>query len=487
MKKEIKDIVILIVVSLVYACTFQFVSTKYFNVYNTYVIDRIFLITSIMIFVGLHFILGFKKIYDFIIKYRYLIALALIIIFSLLRYSTFSFDFINRLLLEGNSMYNDIYYSKSGMELAFWWNFKMISLLLVTFEFCMLVTKNKYTSFIGSVVISFSGVVQWWLITEILFFGQLFIVLADKFMNVDKYELKIIIAAGATLSVVLYFSTLYISWMISFGYVFFALFIWVLLKNRKNYKITLKDLIIIVVCITIISIFFIKHVSSTSTLEIIRNTQYTGNTIESGGGFKYLFSYLFNFLMPYTDTGNNLLYASILSVFPLPLIFGLVYLYKKGKHAEFLLPLVIVTVVEIIVCISGLPGFLNKITLFRFVSASKCAVSVALANLYMLLYIISNIDEEVFKFKNTIRISLIVMCLPIFMGFPIAFAAKGYLYLFCCTLCLLSFLFLNYTDPKYKKVLLILFVILTVVGGITINPVTKATNKTPLTQLNWIL
>jgi len=490
MKNKVKDILILAVVSLVFACVFQCIAMNFFDIeiYNAHILDRILLVIAIMMFVGLHFIFGFKNMYDYIIKHRYKIGAILIIVLSLLSYSTFSTEFVERIASQGGGIYSNEYQYTNGMILAFWWNLKLIALLLVSFETCMLITnKNKYVSVIGSILISFSGAIQWWFMPEILIFGQLFIILVDKFLNTDKYRLKIITAALATLSIILYFSTSYISWMISFGYVFLALLIWTIIKNRKVYKVTLRDIIILIFVITTIIAFFIGQISASSTIEIIKNTNYIEDETSSGGGISYLFSYLYNFLLPFKFTENNLIYASFISLFPVPLIYSLVYLYKKGNHSGFLLPMILLNVFQTVFCVSGFPSVLSKFTLLNYVPVEKAAGSLALCSLYMLLYIITNIDEELFKFKHTMRITLLIMCLPIFIRYPGVFSAKGYMYLFCAILCMLTFLFLNHTDKKYKKVFLASILIFALIGGIAVNPITKATTSDKLTQINWIL
>jgi len=548
MKKEVKDILILIIVSIIFSLIYQYVIVNIYEMKASFSIDVSIIIALIMTFIGLHFVFGLKRLYDFIINHRYKIALVLVIVFTLLNYSGSSIGIFSGLILEdekNNTVFGtyrrlhsdeyaietlgaisqyannfsytnnllrgtatdvfsvlhipvkDIvsvgkifnvgyYFLNSGTALALWWNLKLFSLILVSFELCMLITnKNKYISLIGSVMIAISGAVQWWFSTDILFFGQLAIVLVDKFLNTAQLKIKICCAVGIIISAVSYLFTFYPAWIISFGYVFLALFIWIVLKNRKIYKANIKDILIILASVIIALLILFRYYSlSGGTIEIIKNTVYPGARIETGGGgLVYLFSYLFNFLLPFKQTVDNASFASIISLFPIPLIFSLVYLYKKGKHAMFLFPLVAVTVVETIFCISGFPEIVSKLTLFKFVTVERCAVAVGLASLYMMLYIISNIEEELFKFKYTMRITLVIMCFTIFIKFPEAFVARGYLYLFAGILCMLTFLFLNYTDKKYKKVLLTVLVMLTLISGATVNPITKGTSVVTSTNI----
>ena len=158
------------------------------------------------------------------------------------------------------------------------------------------------------------------------------------------------------------------------------------------------------------------------------------------------------------------------------MIIGLYYLYKKEKHVEFLLPMVLVTVFETIFCLSGFPRVISNITLLKHVTTERCAVSVALANVYIYLYILSNIKEEIFNIKTSIKITLISMCLIAIMPVPSELSSNVYIYIFPAIYALFCFLLLNNEDSRYRKVFLFFTVVFTLIGGIYVNPVTKGTS-----------
>ena len=87
MKSKRKKIIELIFIAIVASCVFELCITKILNIYSTSSIDRIVVIVGILIFIGLHMIIGIKKLYDFIIRYRYPIGAVCIIVFTLLQYS----------------------------------------------------------------------------------------------------------------------------------------------------------------------------------------------------------------------------------------------------------------------------------------------------------------------------------------------------------------------------------------------------------------
>lgn len=75
-----------------------------------------------------------------------------------------------------------------GQGLAFFWCARFVMLLLISFDFMMIITnKKKVLSLIGAIMIGLSPIVQWWYavngLVEMLIFGQLAIVLLDKYMR----------------------------------------------------------------------------------------------------------------------------------------------------------------------------------------------------------------------------------------------------------------------------------------------------------------
>ncbi len=276
----------------------------------------------------------------------------------------------------------------------------------------------------------------------------------------EKIYKKIIISIVAIISSILLVFT-YIPYAISFGYIFIALIIWILIKNKENIlKNKLSNIIgIITIIISIIGVI-IASFNLEGHAEI--PARYYRN------GISYLFNYLYNILLPFNDVQEKAVLGSFISIFPIPMIVSLYYLFSKEKHAEFLLPITIGVVFETIYCISGLPAVLENITLFSKTDISCVAPVVNFGNLLIIFYFLGNVKEKIVKFKNTIRISLAIVCILIFIERPIVFIANSYLYLFVAELCLLVFLFL-YDDKKYRNVFLFFLCLLTLISGLTVS------------------
>lgn len=459
MEKIKKKITITFVVSVLMAIVYELLLKFAFKSEAIFLIDEILIDAMILFFIGLHFAVGFSKLYNFIISHRYKISSVLIILFTVLQYSGVILD-------ESAST------TLKFMQ-AFWWNVRWFALILVSFEFCKILTnRNEKIALCGAIAIAFSSVVQWKFtdyLVEIIVLGELLIVLLDKFLTEKKFSNKIVYSLGMSLCIILYAFIEHFSWMISFGYLFLALGIWIFIKNRNVYKISKKDVILILINFLLIIvneyIYYVFAQNGNTNMLVVQN--------KKQNGISFLFSYLYNCLLPFKDIGDNVKLSNIFSVFPVPMIIAIYYIYKKEKHVSFLLPVVTVAVLETVFCISGFPELIGNITLFKYVALENAIVAVGFANFYILLYMIANIEEEVFSIKPSMRISIVFACLLVFVPLPKVISSRIYLSLVACALCLFTFLFLNNSDKRYRKAFLAVLVLFTLIGGLFVNPITK--------------
>lgn len=344
-----------------------------------------------------------------------------------------------------------------------WWNIKFFALILSSYELLKLITNNcKKLAIIGTIIIAFSGTVQWNMNNiDSLIIGEIIVILISKFLNTDNFKEKVIYSL-ITIVFFIFYTFTFRPFAVAFGYMFLALIIWIIIKNKDKLKLS-KNVVILEICTVIFSIIGM----------IISVLFFNNNNIEylqvEGNGISILFTYLYNFLLPFYEINNKELFASIISIFPVPMIVSLYYLYKKEKHIDFLLPISIIMVFESVFCMSGFPALLNKITLFSETNSFRVASAVQITNFLVIFYFLGNIKEELFNIKHSMRITIILACLIIFIGFPTVFSAKKFMYIFTCIMTIFSFLFLNYEDPKYQNVFLFFLLIFTLIGGIPVN------------------
>ena len=348
---------------------------------------------------------------------------------------------------------------------------RLLALLISTNIFLKQLTNNdKVVSKWGTIIIGLSSAVLSGISFDLITFGEIFIIFLNKVTDSevsktesekDKKVKKILYILGMIISAFAYLFKFDLSLEISFGYVFLALAIWVLIKNRKKYKLNLKNVFITIGIVAFIAIVSILVEVNTGLFSQARDIC-KNNRI--GNGLTYNFSYIYNFLLPYKDTGMNSNLASMISVFPVPVILALVYLYKKEKHEEFLFPMICVITIEFVWSMISLPNIIGNITGLSLVSIKDATLGVALANVYMFLYMYSNVEEQAVSFTAAIRLTLLILVMNFFVRLPNAYSDKIYNYIFAIVLTLESFLMLCYTDKKYKKVSLWVMGLLTIIG-----------------------
>ena len=342
-----------------------------------------------------------------------------------------------------------------------WLVIKFIALIFASFElFSIITNKNKKMSIAGTIVLAFSGCVMWNLDKiDSLILGEIITVLIYKIVTESKIKKIIPMMLGVILSSIVYMYT-FRPFAISFGYVFFALILWIITKNRNEFKNNkLKIILLSLTCvISVISAICAEMFFKSIYMDNIQNNLSIG--------FSGVFTYLYTPLLGFNDVKDPGLWAGIISAFPIPMCLALYYMYKKEEHSEFLLPITIVTVLETVYCISGFPDVISKFTMLSGASAMRVVPAVQLANLFIIFYFLENVKETLFSVKHVMRITVVAICVLVIIKYPIQFAGKGFLYLFAAELTLLTFLFLNYSDKKYQKVFLVFLCLISLIGGI---------------------
>ena len=248
----------------------------------------------------------------------------------------------------------------------------------------------------------------------------------------------------------------------AFGYVFLGLIIWIIIKNIYEIKNNRKEIIlgIATLLISITSMIICAIFLNNNNIEYLNYDQ---------NGLSILFSYLYNPFLPYYNIEGKEIFSNFISAFPVPMIISLYYMYTREKHSEFLLPVTIVAVIETVFCISGVPEIISKITLFSQTSALRAMSAVSLANLFLVFYFLGNVDEELFKVKYAMRITIVLDILLAVIKYPVIFSSRKYILLFVIEFTIITYLLLNLEDKKYQKVLLFFLILFTLIAGVPVN------------------
>lgn len=386
------------------------------------------------------------------------------------------------------------------MAFSLYWYARIILMFLVTFEIMMILSnKNKLLSLVGTILISFSSAVQWWYCMDTLIWGEAILVLLNLFLTTKKRSIKILCGIGEIISVLSYIFILYPAWQISFAYILLVLSIYIIYKNIKENNIKLDVVDVSIICIALIVIYVLLGlwlIKSNTAIEATRNTDYPGERISTGGGEKSLLGYFYNMYMPYEKFSieedvkvpkrtaftienyeNQCENAGLLSFYPLPMIMALIYLIKTKKKDIFLILSLIVSGFLSIYCIIGLPEILAKISLLSMSMGNRAAIPLSTLNIFMFIYLISKIEEqEKFKFfENKIYpliISIVMTFICIFLD------GNNYLKIWEFLLSIAIFAVLFYLiwhieDKKRRNIFLGMAIAITLIGGITVNPILK--------------
>ena len=378
----------------------------------------------------------------------------------------------------------------NNMGFSFYWYIRFVAMMLASYELCLILTnKNKKISLLGMIMITFSSAVQWWYCMDTLIWGQVAVVLFDKFMNTNKNYKKYIIAFGVLVSGLSYIFVFYPAWQLPFGYVFLGLTIWIIIKNLKygNYKINIHDILVILITLIIMICLLGRWYSlSKETIALEMNTDYPGERQEIGGGALNIYSYFYDIFFAREEFLNPCEFSSMLSFFPVPLILGFIYVFRNKRNLHFWAPMLAITSFLAIWCVRGFPVWLANLTKMSISTAGRTSIPLGTACIYMLIYLIGNYDSVRDKLINKKASVVLSLLFTIFIAYK-AYSTIGYKeefhyldkfkMLFAGELFLATiFCILNFQNKMIGKIGFSLIVIIAFMSGLTINPVISTTN-----------
>jgi len=367
--------------------------------------------------------------------------------------------------------------------LSILWFGKWIALALVTFEFFMMITdKKKLLSFCGAILVFFSAATQWWNWIDLVTWGLLALVLLDKYLKESKISKKILYAFGIFISAISFVFIMYPAWQIPYIYIYLALFISMCIKNRKEYKLSKKDIPIILCVFLAIAGIGLRYLKlSQDALKLTMNTAYPGKRFEiGGGGIGVLFSYVYSYLFPYTQVDNPCERAGMISFYPIPTIIAIIYLIRnkdRKQHLAFLLPLLILSFVFSIFAITKTNSVFAKFTFLYITTGSRIAVPLGFIQILILIYLLSIVDNK--KIMSN-KLAIIVSVLSSIIIFRIAIKTGpanyfGALRSYCMGLILLTFIYLLFTMniKENRKILVYSLIVMALITGATVNPIQR--------------
>lgn len=370
--------------------------------------------------------------------------------------------------------------------LSFFWCARFLALVLVTFEFGMLITgKNKLLSATFAVLVSFAPFVQWWFaingLVEMLVFGQLAILIIHYYMNTDHYSFRIFLSISLALCGGGFILLFYPAWQIPIAYIYLAMLIWVVIDNWKNFKFSAKK------DIPIIALFFVflaggmAYVFSKSfdTVRTVMNTVYPGGNFQTGGHvFAELFRYPANLLFPLKmailDT-NVCEMASFFDLAPLGIILALIVVLKKKD--TLLICLLSCAVFLDAYIIIGFPAVLSGLSLLSNCLSRRVVTVIGFLNLMLLVRALT-----LFDFKLKVSAKLIgSAAVALFIAHVNVKLYSGYFFRYTLVFSIVigmamfiaSYMIFSSDNRKIMTIICLMCMIAVAASGFLVNPVQK--------------
>lgn len=364
--------------------------------------------------------------------------------------------------------------------LSWYWCSKMILLFLVSFELCMIVTrKNKKISLLGAVMIAFSPLVQWWFvphIVDVFFWAMAVFVLAYHFFTAEKW-LKNLSNILLPLAVTTFVLALFPSMQIAVGLSILALFVAIMVRDKKEICFSKKDIWRIIFMVLVAGgILGYTLITSKDAIMTLYNTAYPGARVSLGGtdGLKVLFTDLTTFALPFKDItyANNCEVSTFIHFAP---IFLMLYpiLWKKMKRDRNIIVgnvLLVCIIVMGVFMMIGFPELLAKVTLFSYINRMWMAYGL-IATIFTIWGISMIWKKQIFSRKQ------ILITLAIYAFLYLCFVGNNELTYFgwkyylavIFGLVVLAYLMLR----NHKKLFSVAMFGLIAIAGLTINPVAR--------------
>lgn len=366
--------------------------------------------------------------------------------------------------------------------LSWYWTFKMIAMLLLSFEFAMILTrKNKILSVISSFWITYTPVVQWWFMQhlgDVVFYSMLIMVAMYHYFHSEKRYIKNINAGLLVIGITGFSLVFYPAFQIPFAYVilFFTIVQFVTAYKRKNIK-KVDWLVIAITLLISTSIVGLTVFQSWDAVKLTLGTVYPGTRFSTGGDYTLanISDFLLNIKLPFKiPSASNQVelsssYHFLYFIIPvIPFIFN----KKELKKNSFELSLIIFSIFLIFYSIVGVPSVVSKLTLFSLVTANRAWQAMSVIAVFISTWFINYIFEkkEKISFAKYFIPVLIVSSFLLYRVLADDFY-RNYVGRFLLITVIFIIIF-SFVSIMHKKTGLLygIVVALTLASGFTVNP-----------------
>lgn len=373
----------------------------------------------------------------------------------------------------------------------------IIVAFMALFEFFLIITKKKkIISLMGTILIIFSPMIQWWSSFTFIAYGMLCFHFLRLFLISDNKWKKLLYSILFGWAGSCYIMIIYPAWQITYGFLYLMLFIWLIVENKDKLKRT--DLLYLIPSMIIVLLLVVpQFVASYSQVMNVMNTVYPGARYVTGGeSWERNYLYVSSIFYPYFNIDNACEFSQTLSMYPIPIFMGLVQLVKnkKSKKKDLLLNLLLlITLFFTVVNYFSVP-FISRITLMYMVPGARITTVVGIICVILLCVLLSDYSNDKTK-NNTLMIlqpvSIVITGLVLVLSYRYLKinSTIDYFSTYKLVISFIIFSFINYLLLiNYKKSNIVLEIFLIVLGlssGLTIYPIVKGTDvisKKPVSQ-----
>lgn len=330
----------------------------------------------------------------------------------------------------------------------FWWS-RTFALLLVSFEFGRMLTKDqkKYAAAF-SFMLTFSPFVQWWFavvgMVEMLVFGMGAVLLFRAYLRTESYKQRLLLALAIAWCGCIYILTLYPAWMVPIAYIYLCFVIWIAYENRNCTLSLKKDGLIFVLAVFVLAGNLAYVVlKSSDTIAAVMNTVYPGK--RRGGSsmpLSTLFYYVANLFTPLRDSipgTNGSECSSFLSFFPLGIVLFLYQWIRQRKVDLLALLLTGISGLFALYTFADLPAAIDAVTLLQFSVPFRMVPILSLVQFILLFRVIANMDraaEEWFALAVSLGIAVLSvwradLCTPGYYSAAMLAVAAAVIFAIC--------------------------------------------------------
>ncbi len=366
--------------------------------------------------------------------------------------------------------------------LSWYWCSKLILLILLSFEACMILTrKNKKVALLGAIMVAFSPAVQWWFVphaVDVFFWGLALFVTAYHFFVTDRF-LRWLFMVLVSLSAITFVMALYPPLQIPIGLVMLVLLIVCLIRDKEDITFKKKDIWrIVAMALFVIGVLAWTIWESKDAIMTLYNTVYPGKRVSLGGtgGIEVLFTDPTSFLLPFREItySNSPEISTFIHFAP---IFLILYptIWKKMKKEKNMIvgnALLICIVIMAVYMMVGSPELLAKLTLFSYIGDARMKLAYGLVGVLFTIWGIDMVWKKQLFSRKQIIFTLVIFgfCYICFVGNKeLSYAGWKYYIAVAFGLMALGYLMLR----RYGKTFLTLTAALVLAAGATVNPIAR--------------